>query len=428
MGGGRLPREETLRRRAALALAAGLLFLLPGCFWGGDDSPPDTPTVVALDTPTVPPPTPSPTPDVLATPPTSLINARGWLQLALGPNGFNPPCPERLRKAGVACAEGDVDGDALPELAYLVPVRVPGSPLPFPSAVFVRNGRSQKLDEFSSDLTADSSLIGIAFFGLSDRTGDGKADLTYLENQCGATGCKTVAVVQAWDGTAWRDAGPADTGIINVDSVTWEGAGGTSVLRVHGGKLPASAPPEAGPSRASTTTFRLSAGRYTADTVEYDPPEYLYQAFLDADAIFEKDKAASIAAFEALVDRDDLKDWKSRPDQKDRRSSLEGFALFRIVLAQAVMQADTATVTAAIDRVILLSAQPGFEPLFVNVAMEFRRGYNGDDGLIGGCGAVNLYLSRPAAGSDTRAYVEQLFNYGYANPPGSSWLSRICPF
>ncbi|MBK7327708.1 MAG: hypothetical protein IPI85_01005 [Dehalococcoidia bacterium] len=129
-----------------------------------------------------------------------------------------------------------------------------------------------------------------------------------------------------------------------------------------------------------------------------------------------------------MLTREALKDWKAKSDQKDRRPALKGFALFRIVLAKAVLQDDAASITAAIDRVILQSALPDFEPLFVNVAMEFRRGYNESGGLIGGCAAVNLYLTRPAAGADTRAYVEQLFNYGYANPAGSAWLTKICPF
>ena len=427
MGGRRLPRKEALRFAAVLWTAV-LLVLLAGCRNGGSGDAGASPEPVVLASPSSAVPTPSPTPDLLATPPASHVDARAWLQRALGPSGFDPPCPQRFQQAGVACTEGDVDGDGLKDLAYLLPVTLPGTLLPHPSAVFLRRGGTQKLEEFAGDLTADASPMGIAAFSLVDRTGDARGDLTYLENRCGASGCKTTVVIQTWDGTAWRDAGPADSGIANVDSVSWTGSGASSALRIHGGKLPASAPAEAGPSRAATTTLQLVGSRYTATKVEHDSAEYLYQAFLDADAIFDRDKEASIAAFESVLTREALKDWKAKSDQKDRRPALKGFALFRIVLAKAVLQDDAASITAAIDRVILQSALPDFEPLFVNVAMEFRRGYNESGGLIGGCAAVNLYLTRPAAGADTRAYVEQLFNYGYANPAGSAWLTKICPF
>ncbi len=430
MGRGRLPFKETLTRRTAtialVALLAGLA--LSACPFGGDDDPEPTPTVAVTPSPTTAvTPLPSPTPDRLATPPASQIDARGWLQSAMGPSAYNPPCPQRLRDLGVACAQGDIDGDGLREFAYLVPVKIPGTLLPWPSAVFVRGGRSQKLEEFALDLTADSSLIGISFFGLEDRNGDGNDDLAFLENRCSATACMTTAVIKTWDGTAWRDIGPTSGAVSNVDSAEWEED--EDAFAIHGGKLPAGAPVEAGPSRASTSIFRLANSRYELATIERDDPEYLYQAFLDADELFEHDKEASIEAFEGILNKPELKDWKSKPGQADRRPSLKGFALFRILLADAVAQRSPSTVTAAIDRLVLQSREPGFEPLFVNLAEVFRKNYNPATGVLGACAAVNLYLSQPAAnGADNRAYVEQLFDYGYANPPGRSWLEKICPF
>ncbi|MBK7327709.1 MAG: hypothetical protein IPI85_01010 [Dehalococcoidia bacterium] len=224
-------------RFAAVLWTAVLLVLLPGCRNGGSGEAPSSPEPFVLASPSSAVPTPSPTPDLLATPPASHVDARAWLQRALGPSGFDPPCPQRFQQAGVACTEGDVDGDGLKDLAYLLPVTLPGTLLPHPSAVFLRRGGTQKLEEFAVDLTADASPMGIAAFSLVDRTGDARGDLTYLENRCGASGCKTTVVIQTWDGTAWRDAGPADSGIANVDSVSWTGSGATSALRIHGGKL-----------------------------------------------------------------------------------------------------------------------------------------------------------------------------------------------
>ncbi len=421
MGGRRLPFAETLIAR--LALLAACAFAAAACFGGDDDENP-TPTGVPQTATAAATPSPSPTPDPVSTPPVSQLDARRWLQAALGPSFFDPPCPERLTNVGVACAAGDGDGDGVPDLAYLVPVKIAGTQLPKPSAVFLRVGNSQKLAEFAIDLTADSSIFGIAFFTFEDRTGDGLADLSYLENVCGGTGCRTRPVVKSWDGTTWRDTGPADDGVDNIDLVQWEGEGAASKLTVHGGKLPLSALAGAGPSRAATTTYVLDSRRFVRDAFEPDAAEYLYHAFLDADAVFETDKQAALPLFEDVASDRALLDWKSPTTQGDRRAALRGFALFRIALAHAALQRDAQTLNVALDRVILESG----ERLFVNVAQEFRRGFNERGGLIGGCAEVHLYLSRPVEGADTKGYVEQLFNYGYANPPGTTWLEKICPF
>ncbi len=425
MGGRRLPVAETVRTAALLGLAAAFGVLAAACFFGGDDKDDEsTPTPGASETTTATAsPTPSPTPNFLATPPASQLDALSWLKKALGPN-FDPPCPDKLKQAGVACAAGDADGDGAEEFAYLVPVNIETTQRPYPASVFIRDGATGDIKELAIDLTADASILGISFFAFEDRTGDGEDDLSYLQNLCGTTGCRTVAVIQVWDGTAWRDAGPSDAGISNIDSVEWEGAGADSRLVIHGGRLPANAPVEAGPTRASTTTYTFQTGRYLPEEIDPDPPEYLYHAFLDAERAFKSDRPGSAAAFEAIIANTELKDWKSRPADPDRRPSLKGFALFRLALIEAASNGDPAALTTALDRVINQST----EPLFLNVTDEFRRGYNEQGGLIGGCGAVNLYLSRPVPGADTPGYVENLFDYGYANPSGRSWLTEICPF
>lgn len=423
MGGRRLPLAQTLS--PAILLCAILSAALSGaCIFGGDDDDDPTPTATAGNTsPTATLP-PSPTPDPVSTPPVSQLDARRWLQAVLGPSGFEPPCPQRLSGVGVGCAQGDGNGDGAIDLAYLVPVSISGTQLPKPSAVIVRDGKSDELQEFAIDLTADSSIFGLAFFTFEDRNGDRRADLSYLQNACGIAGCRTRPVVKSWDGTAWRDIGPAEEGISSIDLAAWEGSGAASTLVVHGGQLPESARAEAGPTRDATTTYTLQGARFAAGSVEPDEPEYLYHAFLDADAVFEDDWQRSLPLFEAVIADTELKDWAARPGQDDRRAALRGLALFRIALVQAALQREPSVLNAALDRVILESD----EQLFVNVATQFRKGYNERGGVIGGCAEVNLYLSRPIEGTDTRGYVIQLFNYGYANPPGSDWLQRICPF
>ena len=424
MGGGRLPRSKALTWYV-LAAAFLLSFAAGACFFGGDDDEGPSPTAVApTASPTGPPPA-TPTPDRLATPPADRTEAIGWLQAALGGTNFDPPCPESIVQRGVRCAEGDADGDRRTDFAYLVPLKPPVTQAPYPAAVVVRRAASGLLEERGSG--ADVSIIGASVFAMSDRTGDGRGDVTFLENVCSATGCKTRAVVLTWDGNAWRDAGPGGEPIGNVDSVKWEGVGASSRLLIHGGKLPDDVLREAGPTRSTTRTFVFNVARYTLNTEEPDPPEYLYHAIIDADRLFDEDKRAAIEAFQAAADNDGLKDWRPPgAPEKDRRPALQGFALFRIALAHAALQGEPQELTLALDHVVNHGVDSG-EMLFVNVATEFRRGY-ANGGLATGCAAVLDYINKRSPGTDTRGYIAALFAYGYENPPGSTWADKICPF
>ena len=432
MGGRRLPRSQALKW-LLLAIGSVSVFAASACFFGSDDDDEEpTPTPAPSATNTVEPtasPSATPTPNLLATPPTDQTTARAWLEVALrqsGSTGSGPSCPPDLGKYGVLCAEGDADGDAgQPDRAYLVPL-TPRVPLaPHPAAVFVQRSTTGMLEELSS--AADASIIGAGVFAVADRTSDALGDITYLENVCSATGCKTAAIVMAWDGTAWRNVGPVGEPVGNVDTVTWTGSGSASRLTIHGGKLPEDAPKDAGPTRAATRTFRLSGPRYALESEAFDPPQYLYHAILDAERTFVEDKRASITEFQAAANNTSLMDW--RPPgaaEKDRRPALQGFALFRIALAHAAIQSDPLELTEALDDVVNHGVDTG-EPLFVNVTEEFRRGY-ASNGLTSGCAAVAAYINKVVPGTDTRGYISATFNYGYENPPGSAWANNICPF
>jgi hypothetical protein len=404
----------------AVVLLAGSFFVA-GCRGGAaQDAPPATATTRPVDTATAVVPTATPTPDPLTTVPTSQAEAEAMIEKALGPD-FSPPCPDSLLRAGIGCAGGEATGDGANESAYLVPVKGSSKEQPYSSTVFIWSSQSKKLEPFAADLTADSSILGHAFFQMKDRTGDGRADLSYIQNTCGATGCSSRAVVLSWDGTAWRDVGPGEA-VSNVDAISWDESGSASVLVIHGGKLPPEAPPESGPTRASTTRYTLTTGRYGVSEVAKDPPEYLYHAVEDADSEFSRDLAGSQAAYKKVIESTGLKDWKLKADDPDRRPSLAGYAMFRLATIDAALGKDP---TVALDRVIRESK----EPLFVYLAEAFRNGYQARGGVVGGCAEANLYLRTPqAGGADPGAYVAQLFNYGYANPPGSKWMAKLCPF
>lgn len=413
MGGRRLPREKALARLAATA-AAAILFC--SCSGGGDaaepmPTPAPSPSVAASLTAA-----PTPTPDPLGPPPATATEARAGLQSLLGPSGYAEPCPRSLQERwGVFCAKGDVDGDGLPDAAWLIPLHPPAPRTPFPAAVLFRPSGSQKLEEFAADGSADVSLLGAAIFGLADRDGEPGAEISYLVNTCTANTCTSLVRVQSWDGTAWRDVGPGDNGVTNIDRVGFEGEGALSRLVIHGGKLDI----VAGPTRGVTRVYELSGGRYRLAATEHDPPEYLYHAVLDADALFAAARfEQAIAAYDAIIGASHLRDWKEETGRGEGRRVLEGYALFRIAVATAALGRDP---TEAIDRAI----REGKEIVFSIAAQEFRRGFQEHGSVIAGCAAATKYLGTVGDGADTPAYIARILDYGYANQPAKTYQD-IC--
>jgi hypothetical protein len=120
--------------------------------------------------------------------------------------------------------------------------------------------------------------------------------------------CNARVEIQAWDGTAWRNAGPADAGINNLETAEFTGQGSQSALTLRGGKIESL---EDGPTRLGTATYTFDGVRYSGTKAEYDAPVYLYHAIVDADALFgRKDFSGAAATYRAAIENTALKDWK----------------------------------------------------------------------------------------------------------------------
>ena len=398
-----------MTRLTALFLAG----LILGACRGGSDAPPETPTIAATASSpaATETPSPSPTPDPFASVPTDPAAAAKVLERAI-PVGATDPCPAALKSSWSAlCATGDIDGDGKPDHAYLVAISPQGGRNPTPAAVLVRRAVTGHFETFPVDGDADRGELGRATFGISERTGDVAAELVFLSTSCGASNCASTVRVEHWDGSAWRDAGPGDA-IDNLERAEWQGTKGLSRLVVYGGRLGSVG---AGPTRSVTTTYTYTNARYTTLKAEPDPPVYLYHAILDADALFLAGKfEEATAAYQAAIANKNLKDWKAEAGRDPGQPALAGYALFRIAVATAARNQDA---NAALDEVIRSSK----EPLFVNAAEAFRKGYQERQTVHGACLAVTDYLATQGIPD----YVREMFDYGYANPPRA--YRDICP-
>ena len=252
---------------------------------------------------------------------------------------------------------------------------------------------------------------------MADRDGDGHDEVVFLATGCTANSCSSQAHVEAWDGTAWRDIGPAMGSTANLTEASFTGSGGASVLIEHGGLVTG---PGAGPSRAVTRVYKYSDSRYRLTSETYDPATYLIQAIQDADALFDAGNfAGAISAYNAAIKNTTLLDWQKENNKGDGRASLDSYALLRIAIATAASGDDPGP---AVDAVIT----DGEEPLFVNAAETFRQGFRDKGTLHAGCVAVTNYLSITTADSDNPARLRAIFDYGYANLPIKTFQD-VCP-
>ncbi|MGH2611204.1 MAG: hypothetical protein ACRDHF_19150, partial [Tepidiformaceae bacterium] len=251
-----------------------------------------------------------------------------------------------------------------------------------------------------------------ALFAIAERTRDGGPELTYVSKGCTASTCQALVEIQSWDGTAWRNIGPPDLGIENLETASFTGAGADSMLVLRGGHLTSLG---AGPSRSRTVTYLFDGTRYSAAKVEYDPPAYLYHAILDADALFESERwAEAIAAYRAAIVSPVLRDWKYETQGLNGRAELNAYALFRIAVATAAAGENP---TSVLDEVIV----GGTDELFQRLAVAFRQGYQQGGSPQQGCLAVTSYLATPPL----PARLDEMFDYGTSNPRKTTL--DICP-
>ncbi|HMO54920.1 MAG TPA: hypothetical protein PJ994_10485, partial [Tepidiformaceae bacterium] len=155
-------------------------------------------------------------------PPLNAADARLRLEPLIA--GGRADCPEEVVESWQAvCAFGDIDGDGETDIAVLFPLPRANPLPPHPGMVLVGRSGSTTADQFGQDGSVDASILGIDIFGVVDRDGREGAEVSYLRNTCTLSGCTSLVHVQRWDGTAWRDIGPGDDGVMNVEAVRIEG-------------------------------------------------------------------------------------------------------------------------------------------------------------------------------------------------------------
>lgn len=265
-------------------------------------------------------------------------------------------------------------------------------------AILSTDGNGYRVD-FDSAASGDSEGM-VALLSVSDADADGRVDVAYGSESCGAHTCATdVRVLAYHDGYVQLAQGIVPT---YPDSLTLEDLDGDSMLEivVHGNVYGSAG---AGPQRASTLVYGLVEGRYRLTMVEYDPSDLMYFRVVDGNiALAQGMINEAIAIYTEVINNSELQPSGVFSSDNEEFAALRSFARFRLIVAYA-MQEEPATGR----ELALIRSEAG---PFLPAAEAFWSGYAESRSIEAGCTAVaELAEAKPEM-------LDILNSYGYANP------------
>ena len=304
---------------------------------------------------------------------------------------------------GPRCILADLDGDGAEEFALLVTLPRDGGTQPGDVWFFASADQGRQL-RGSARSFANAVLRGVRIIAADDLTGDGLAEVVISSLNCGAAICTTDFLIVSAHRGQLEDLAPEQIEVPGLESVTVEDATGhgTPDLVLRGGAIAGAG---AGPPRLSLRTLSWSGLKFFVDE-QPDPPQYLFHAIADADALFASgDYAGARELYERAAADTALADWKQETGSQPGRAELIPYALFRAGIA-ALRQGDSGGGTALLERAF----QDHELSLHGLVAATYLEALNGGGTPSEACQLVETVL-RTRAARFARAW-----DYGYANP------------
>jgi hypothetical protein len=295
-----------------------------------------------------------------------------------------PSCPAASVRASVVVFDADVSGKLV--VAYVTPPFDATSPTP-------------------------GAPVG-PLVAAGDLNGDGIGEFAYVTENCGAhTLVDSVHIMQG-SVSGYTPLAPIDG--ISIETPTKiafeDAAGGGKQLVLRGGVIDSAG---AGPQRQRTETWAWNGSTFAIVSSNPAPPEYLYHAIIDANAVFESgDYARAGQMYAAAAADDTLKEWM--PDRRER-AELDAWALFRAGLAVLLRGGDTVTASSYFDR-----AKGESGTLHAQLAGSFEAAYAAKGSISVGCGAANDDVHA------NLAEYQAFWDFGYGNPAFDP--ATVCPF
>ncbi len=249
--------------------------------------------------------------------------------------------------------------------------------------------------------SAGDSQGPVALLAVKDVNDDGRDDVAYMSETCGAHTCLADVRVLSYRDGAFAQLAQGVTAAYP-DSIALDDQDGDGELEIviHGNVIGSVG---AGPQRPSTLAYRLIEGLYRLAAVEYDPSELIYFRIVDGNiALAQGLVNEAIAVYTEVIQNAALQPSGVFETDEEEQQALRSFARFRLIVAYA-MQEEPST-----GRELALIRSEGGP--FLPAAEAFWAGYAETRSIEAGCTAVtDVALVRPEM-------LDILNLYGYANP------------
>ncbi len=326
----------------------------------------------------------------------------GAIEALLLENEWIPP-------RGKATLLADLTGDGLEEraVAFIDPTSTTFPPRAAMALYWCREGA---MEPFATREEEPGFTLGLV--GAADLTGEGREDLVFFEETCGASTCWDMPHVWQWTGGEFIELMPPHVEYPSAE-ITLEGA--QIVIVSYGfGSV------GAGPQRTLTETWQWVGDALTITERSQSPPNYLIDLFTDGDAALRaKDYDAAFAAFHRLIyDSDDLATASWSYDAAEERAWFVALAHWRLLTLDMFL----GNYPAANREYTWLTAIPPDDPTYPvgQVARRFWEAYQQSGNVAYACQAVN---SEEALIGPLLAFLN---DFGYAIPAYGA--QEVCPF
>lgn len=307
---------------------------------------------------------------------------------------------------------GDVDGDGQ---ADLVVALGPAPPLDCETgalALYLRRGTTFRLAQqigLLEPTPIDPKISHVpcpTIFAVRDLIHDGRAQIVFLSNACGAHTCVVSLGVLRWAGNDLTPVMPAPLPTMAYPEITLQDNG----IALHGGLIGSLG---AGPQRERREVYLWNGSRFTLAATTFDPSNFLYFKIVDANTLMAKRQYAdAITWYREAITNPNL-DLSGR--HANERADLQAFARFRVMVAYLLLN-DATQAQAARDE--LRQRQP--QHVYAQVADTFWDAFTPQRNVAAGCNAVTAFAEA------TSAVAAVLADFGYAN---ADFMARdVCPF
>ena len=260
------------------------------------------------------------------------------------------------------CLIGDVDGDDLDEIIYLVSVKGESSD---PGDVWFFDDSQSAYRLFTSArAVANEILSNVKIEGFSDITGDNYPEVIISSENCNGELCtQELIIASAHRGFDVENLSPKNLSLRSIFNITFEDvtdddiadiviqennqtANNTEIITEANAVVTVTPDPTittaptllseniVGPQRDITTVISWTGLRLRSNLIPAEP-EYLFHLVVDADTAYQSgDLEQAKTLYKKAANNTELKDWKEEQGKRAGRIELQAYSLFRTAIIE----------------------------------------------------------------------------------------------